>query len=174
MQGSAADAPAPQYAPATHGLHEVAPSASWKRPATHRWHFACRLRALNVPEAHSVGTLDPVGQNVPEPHATHWLGSLRKPSRAITAWSACVPCSQGTGVVAPSTHRLPGVHALHAVAPATSWYRPPAHLVQLALRSVLVNVPGLHGAADVEPVAQLEPAGQGVQLLALARSVVLP
>ena len=66
------------------------------------------------------------------------------------------------------------MHALHAVAPATSWYRPPAHLPQLALRSVFVNVPGLHGVADVEPVAQLEPNGHAVHELAFGRSVAVP
>ena len=36
-----------------------------------------------------------------------------------------------------------------------------------------MNVPGLHGAAAVDPVAQLEPGGHGVHMLLFTRSVAV-
>lgn len=58
---------------------------------------------------------------------------------------------------------------LHAVDPPASWKLPAAHAVHSDCAVVAVNVPGEHGACDVEPVEQDEPAGQAVHSEALLR-----
>ena len=58
---------------------------------------------------------------------------------------------------------------MHAVDPLASWYLPAAHAVHSDWPVLAVNVPGVHGVLDVEPVLQLEPAGHAVQSSALCR-----
>ena len=62
---------------------------------------------------------------------------------------------------------------MHAVDPLASWYLPAAHAVHSDWPVLAVNVPGGHGVLDVEPVLQLEPAGQGVHSDAADRPVLL-
>ena len=62
---------------------------------------------------------------------------------------------------------------MHALEPDASWNSPAAHAVHFDWRRVAVNVPGEHGVLAVEPVLQLEPAGQAVQSSALSSFGVL-
>lgn len=61
------------------------------------------------------------------------------------------------------------MQALHAVDPAASWYSPAEHIVHSDWPVLTANVPGVHGACAVEPVAHDEPAGHTVHSAALVR-----
>ena len=61
LHGSAAAAPSTQYAPCSHALQLVVPSASWYEPAGHGTHAAARGSAADVPAAHARGEKLPVG-----------------------------------------------------------------------------------------------------------------
>ena len=95
--GSGSDAPVLQYAPASHTLHAVAPSASWYLPATHLLQLRCRSSALYVPAAQSVALALPTGQKVPLVHV------MQSASLVITesVRSIFVPAGHGSGTDAP-------------------------------------------------------------------------
>ena len=63
--GSSADAPSGQKLPPLHGMHEIAPSLSWKEPAAHLLHDPAFDSSLYVPAAQIVALLEPVGLNEP-------------------------------------------------------------------------------------------------------------
>ena len=74
-----------------------------------------------------------------------------------------VPSSHGSAADAPSAQYDPGVHASHAVSPASSWKVPAAHLPQVLMLTLGATVPGLHFVGAREPVEQNEPAGHSMQ-----------
>ena len=65
LHGSAADAPAAQYEPATHLKHAVWPLPPWNLPASHLSHSPMLVLGCTVPGLHSVATSEPVEQNEP-------------------------------------------------------------------------------------------------------------
>ena len=69
--GSAADAPASQYEPATHSKHAVSPGPCWYLPATHLAHVPCSVAGCTVPGLHAVGCAAPVEQNEPAGQPMH-------------------------------------------------------------------------------------------------------
>ena len=69
--GSAADAPASQYEPATHSKHAVSPGSCWYLPATHLAHVPCSVKGCTVPGAHGVWLSEPVEHDEPAGHAEH-------------------------------------------------------------------------------------------------------
>ena len=67
---------------------------------------------------------------------------------------------------------MPPPHALHPVEPLASWKLPAVQAAHSDWPVIAVKVPGEHGVFDVEPVLQLEPAGQAVHSPALLRFAV--
>ena len=58
---------------------------------------------------------------------------------------------------------MPAVHCVHAPAPLAALNEPPSHSSHLLCPPDDWYVPGLHAAANVEPVEHAEPAGQTLQ-----------
>jgi len=123
--------------------------------------------ALNVPGAHGVCAVDPVEHAEPRGQSVHSAAALRP------GVLECVPARHGSAAAAPSAQKLPAVHGLHAVAPASSWYVPPGQSVHVSALAAALNVPGAHGVCAVEPVEHAEPLGQSVQPLDVPSPVEL-
>ena len=62
---------------------------------------------------------------------------------------------------------MPPPQVLHPVEPLASWKLPAVHAGHSDWPVMAVKVPGEHGVFDVEPVLQLEPAGQAMHSPAL-------
>ena len=144
-------------------LHAVEPGASWKRPAVHCSHTAWPATGVNVPGAHRAWAVEPGAHEEPVGQAVQ---SEALPSPTSFEY---VPARQGSSADAPCGQKVPSPHILHAVAPEPSWKLPAVHGLHAACSTISVNVPGEHGALVVEPVLQLEPAGQAVQYPSLVR-----
>ena len=69
--GSSADAPSGQKLPPLQGLQPTAPSWSWNEPAGHLVHEPASDSSMNVPAAHSVELLEPVGEKLPGVELVH-------------------------------------------------------------------------------------------------------
>ena len=67
--GSGVDAPASQYAAASHSKHAVCPLAFMKRPASHLSQVPCSGSACAVPGLHGVASCERDRQNAPAGHA---------------------------------------------------------------------------------------------------------
>ena len=73
-------------------------------------------------------------------------------------------CSAGGGV-------QPGVHASHAVEPASAWKVPAAQLTHVDALSWSWNVPGAQSVGSAEPTEQKVPLGQITQSSTLVITV---
>ena len=67
---------------------------------------------------------------------------------------------------------MPPPQVLHTVEPLASWKLPAVHAGHSDWPVMAVKVPGEHGVFDVEPVLQLEPAGQAVHWSAFSSFAV--
>ena len=65
----------------------------------------------------------------------------------------------------------PGVHASHAVEPATAWKLPATQLTHVDALSWSLNVPGAQSVGVSEPTEQNVPTGQMTQSLTLVITV---
>ena len=65
----------------------------------------------------------------------------------------------------------PGVHASHAVEPATAWKLPATQLTHVDALSWSLNVPGAQSVGVSEPTEQNVPLGQITQSLTLVITV---
>ena len=73
--GSAADAPASQYEPATHSKHAVSPGPCWYLPASHLTHVRWFEAGCTVPGLHGVCSSEPVEHDEPAGQAVHWAAA---------------------------------------------------------------------------------------------------
>ena len=118
---------------------------------------------MNVPGEQGELDVEPVEHAEP---AGHEVQSKAAASPILLEY---VPARHGSCADAPRGQKFPPVHVLHPVEPLASWKLPAVHALHSEWPVTAVKVPGVHGVFDVEPVLQLEPAGQAVHSPALLR-----
>ena len=155
------------YEPAAHSVGAVAPSthadpsgqatqagcprADWYLPSSQREHTDAPA-AETLPAAQVVGTAAPVSHAEPAGHSTQSSSEVMEMFNRVIVAFWYRPEGHGRAAAAPLAQYEPGVHALHAVAPAWGWYLPATHCSQAAVLLLGATVPGLHGVCCLLPV----------------------
>ena len=114
--GSAADAPSPQYEPATHSTHAVAPASAWYLPTAHLAHGPAAAVAAPCPDCTALASSLPLKGAGWTVDAVFFAVIERLSATNVPfAWR---PDGHGKAADAPSMQYEPAT--LDAVAPASS------------------------------------------------------
>ena len=138
---------------------------SWKDPPAQLAQVELLRLGATVPGAQGTCSVEPVE------HAEPLGQSVHAPADCSPGAFEYVPARHGSAAAAPAAQKLPAVHVLQSLLPASSWYSPAEHDVQLSCWVCALKVPGAQLVGSAEPTGQKVPLPQTVHWLELDMTI---